>query len=101
MPAMHITAKELIIRRLEQSDRPLAVHEFDIAGYNENNLATRVSELARTGRVIGVRRPGCSFKEWSLTAVPSKSALCQICGNSFDPEIDPYHREACRDANKP
>jgi hypothetical protein len=26
---------------------------------------------------------------------------CQHCGEEFDPENDPYHRENCAEANRP
>ena len=60
------TAKLEIIKRLSGSDKPLAVHEFGLFGYSENNIATRLSELAKEGAVIGKTRPGKAFKEWAL-----------------------------------
>ena len=27
--------------------------------------------------------------------------FCQLCGETFDPAKDPYHRESCREANRP
>ena len=33
---------------------------------------------------------------------PAKHLLrCPICGELYDPEKDPYHLEACREAMKP
>lgn len=61
-----MTSKELILKRLQESSQPLAVHEFYIMGLNENNIATRLSELAKEGIVQGNFRKGKSFKEWSL-----------------------------------
>lgn len=63
---MRVTAKDMVLVRLKQSRQALAVHEFDIQGYSENNIATRLSELAREGLVKGNRRDGRQFKEWSL-----------------------------------
>ena len=57
-------AKEKILDRLSKAMMPLAVHEMKIEGYSENNIATRLSELAREGKVIGAYRKGTSFKEW-------------------------------------
>jgi hypothetical protein len=61
------TSKTLILERLEAAPGPLAVHEFHLVGYSENNIATRLSELAKAGKVVGVRRQGQAYKEWSLT----------------------------------
>lgn len=63
---MKTTAKTEIIRALAVAEKPLAVHEMDIPLYSENNLATRLSEMAREGVVIGTTRPGKNFKEWKL-----------------------------------
>lgn len=65
---MKTTAKQEIIRCLALAAKPLAVHEMDIPLYNQNNLATRLSELARDGAVVGTTRPGKNFKEWALAA---------------------------------
>ena len=65
-PGLNMTAKDLILSRLSESPRPCAVHELHIPGYNENNISTRLSELAREGKVRGVYRRGFRFKEWSL-----------------------------------
>ncbi len=64
-----MTSKDLILQQLKESRTPLAVHELHIEGYSENNLATRLSELAREGKVIGRFRKGENFKEWSLATV--------------------------------
>lgn len=63
---MKTTAKQEIVRRLKELGKPVAVHELGVIGYSENNLATRLSELAKAGIVIGARRPGFAFKEWRL-----------------------------------
>lgn len=63
---MKRTAKIAILDRLARSDKPLACHELQIFGYSENCLATRLSELAREGVVIGKTRPGKAFKEWAI-----------------------------------
>jgi hypothetical protein len=63
---MELPLKEKVVRRLQFSPRPLAVHEFGIPGVSDNNLATRLSEYAREGIVVGKNRMGCSYKEWML-----------------------------------
>ena len=60
-----MTAKNLILDRLRENSW-LAVHEFQIIGVSENAAETRLSELAREGKVIGRVRPGCAYKEWSI-----------------------------------
>ena len=63
---MKITAKTEILRVLTSvAPKALAVHELGIVGYSENCLATRLSELASVGLVVGARRPDKSFKEWA------------------------------------
>lgn len=64
-----MTCNDLILKRLENGEN-LAVHEFHINGYSENNVATRLSELAKAGLVIGRFRKGEKFKEWSMVKVP-------------------------------
>jgi DNA-binding transcriptional regulator GbsR (MarR family) len=64
--------KDMILEKLSQSEKPLAVHEFHIIGYSENNIATRLSEMARAGQVIGVFREGENFKEWALVSGQSE-----------------------------
>ena len=61
-----MSAKDLIVKRLQESNQPTAVHEFNIPGYNENNLATRCSELAAEGIIKGETRPGKHYKQWSM-----------------------------------
>ena len=61
-----MSAKDEILKRLQFSQKPLACHELNIVGYNENNLATRLSELCADGFVKGEIRPGKHFKEWSI-----------------------------------
>ena len=56
--------KELILQRLATSSVPLATHELHILGYSENNIATRLSEMARAGVIEGTYRKGQSYKEW-------------------------------------
>lgn len=62
------TAKTEILRVLGEARSPLAAHEIRdrIQNYNENNIATRLPELALAGLVVGTKRPGKNFKEWSL-----------------------------------
>ena len=58
--------KQAIANALKCADAPLAVHELPIAGYSQNNLATRLSEMAKEGLIIGRRRAGKAYKEWTL-----------------------------------
>ena len=61
-----MTASQLILKRLDQAIRPLAVHELGIYGVSDNAAATRLSELAGEGKVVGTYRAGKRFKEWAL-----------------------------------
>lgn len=61
-----MTAKEAIINRLKEAPGPLSLFELKIMGVSENAAATRLSELAREGRVRGTYRKDCAYKEWSL-----------------------------------
>lgn len=64
-----MTAKQLILERLKEAGKALAVHELDIIGVSDNAAATRLSEAAADGLVIGITRRGCRYKEWSITPV--------------------------------
>ena len=64
-----MSAKDLVVKRLKESPRPLAIHELNIEGYNENNLATRCSELAAEGVIVGEVRPGTHFKQWKMAGL--------------------------------
>lgn len=61
-----MTSKEKILEILQSSKYPLAVHEFNVWGYNQNNIATRLSELQKEGKVFGKIRSGTHYKEWSI-----------------------------------
>jgi DNA-binding transcriptional regulator GbsR (MarR family) len=63
---MKITSVTEITRVMKENPRPLAVHEIKehIYGYSENNLATRLSEMQRAGKVIGKKRAGVHYNEW-------------------------------------
>lgn len=76
MPETKPTAKTEILRVLEAARSPLAVHEMSriIPNYNQNNLASRLPELALAGLVIGTKRPGKPFKEWSLVRATAGQA---------------------------
>ncbi len=63
---MKATSKDLIIDRLLSCGEYLAVHEMKIIGYSENNICTRVSELAKSGIIEGRYRKGFNFKEWKI-----------------------------------
>ena len=62
------TCKQEIIKCLALAKTPVAIHEFSIPIYSQNNIATRLSEMAREGVVVGTVRPGKQFKEWALVA---------------------------------
>ena len=53
--------REAVIGELtEAAGKPLAVHEFPYLGISENSLASRLSELSASRRVIGTtRHTGC------------------------------------------
>lgn len=61
-----MTAKEMILKRLGESEEPLPVHKLGIVGYSENNLATRLSELQREGKVVGTFPGHRPYKVWAL-----------------------------------
>ena len=61
------TERVCLIERLKEASGPLAIHELNIPGHSENALATELPRMAREGLVWGHYRPGCRFKEWSLT----------------------------------
>ena len=61
-----MSAKDEILKRLRFSQKPLACHELNIIGYTENNLATRLSEMATDGIIKGEIREGFHYKEWSI-----------------------------------
>lgn len=65
IPLSGVKAK--IVEALGKAGRPLAVHEFEFVGISENSLASRLSELAHVGVVVGETRTGRKFKEWKLT----------------------------------
>lgn len=61
-----MTASDRILQRLAASSVPLACHELNIWGVSENAAATRLSELAALGKVVGTYRANKRFKEWRL-----------------------------------
>jgi hypothetical protein len=61
---MRQTANDLILRTLAESPVWLAVHEFNIEGVSQNNIASRLPEFAKQGRVLGRKRGGFRYKEW-------------------------------------
>lgn len=66
METFALTAKGAIVNRLLEAAGPLAVHEMYLPGFSENAIATRLSEMAKAGYVVGTVRPGKRFKEWAL-----------------------------------
>lgn len=71
-----VTAKDAILRRLFEASKPLAVHELDVFGVSDNAAATRLSELAKEGKVTGTIRRGTRYKEWSIPR-PGQGELFQ------------------------
>lgn len=61
-----ITSKQFILEELAKSLIPIATHEFKTKQWSQNNLATRLSELAKAGLVKGQYRKRKAFKEWIL-----------------------------------
>ena len=61
----HLTAKSRIMARLANSDRPLAIHDFQIPGVSQNSLGSRLPELANAGLVVGEDHPS-GYKVWRL-----------------------------------
>jgi len=61
-----ITSKEYILQELSNSLLPMAIHEFSTHKFSQNNLATRMSELAKAGLIEGRVRRGKCYKEWYL-----------------------------------
>ena len=57
-------AKDAILSRLREFNRPVPVHELNVPGVSENAAATRLSEMAREGLVVGVPVPGFRYKAW-------------------------------------
>ena len=55
---------EKILRYLQFSPKALAIHEMEIEGMSQNNIGTRLPEMAREGLVSCMRLPGESFKRW-------------------------------------
>lgn len=67
------TARERILCRLREAGSALAVHELGFEDISENAAATRLSELAKDGLVVGWNRSGKRFKEWM--ALPQVGAV--------------------------
>lgn len=65
---MDLTAKEKILRCLESSVRPLAVHELDIQGVSECSASARLREMKRDGIVLSIPVPGKKYTAWLLSA---------------------------------
>ena len=61
-----MTAKGMILNRLKEAGKPLAVHQFHIYAVSDNALATRLSELAKEGKVVGKFPGGKPYKVWWL-----------------------------------
>ncbi len=63
---LKVTARDLILAELRRREKPLAVHELCVTGVSECSASARLREMAEDGLVIGKKREGKSFKEWSL-----------------------------------
>ena len=63
------TARALILDRLANTQRPLAVHELEVIGHSQISLARRLYEMQRDGLVTSANRPGTAYKEWSMREV--------------------------------
>ena len=72
-----MTCSEMLLQELQFSPKSLAVHEFSTTKehYSENNIATRLSELAHEGKVKGQVREGFAYKEWSLVRVEKSGQI--------------------------
>ena len=64
LPLDKPTAKTMLMEVLADG-KPRAIHEFDLP-YSQNNLATRLNDLEREGRLSSRYRDGKNFKEWML-----------------------------------
>lgn len=62
----HTTCKDWILIKLLLHE-PRAIHEFQLIGYSENNVGTRLPELYNAGLVANRYRPDTAYKEWRLT----------------------------------
>lgn len=60
------TAKTKILMRLAEYQSPVPVHNLGIYGVSDNSAATRLSELATAGFVIGEYTGSEPFKRWRL-----------------------------------
>ena len=70
-----MTSSQAVIECLKLANKPMATHEvrayiFENFGlsFNENNLATRCSELSHCGKIAGNIRQGKHYKEWWIPA---------------------------------
>jgi len=62
-----MNTKEKILCILSTTKKKMAVHEFGLQSISENNLATRLSELAKIGKVSSQYREGKRYKEWFIS----------------------------------
>jgi len=61
-----MTCKELILEKLRWMPQGSAVHEICIEGYSQNNIATRMNDLEREGKLVSFFPEGKRFKRWKL-----------------------------------
>lgn len=67
---MEKPAKERIMEWIFKIGKPQAIHEIQLYGLSQNNIATRLSELTKDGKLICRYRTDngkkCSYKEWAI-----------------------------------
>ena len=61
---MDKSIKQQLLDYIREVKVPLAVHEFRFIEASQNNIATRLNELEREGKLLSRYRVGKRFKEW-------------------------------------
>lgn len=70
-----MTARDLILRRLAEASRPVALHELNIQGVSQSAASARLREMARENLVVSFPVPGKKFTAWLLAALKGQMAL--------------------------
>ena len=62
------TCKALILKAFDRFGGAMSIPEVAryVTGYSENNIATRLSEIQREGKLCSRFREGKNYKEWYL-----------------------------------
>lgn len=60
-------AADLILSRLREAGRPLALHEINVPSVAQTAASARLRELRREGLVQSVPVPGFRYTAWQLT----------------------------------